>query len=271
MHVQSISGWAPACIGPYAQAVRVGSLLFVAGCLGLEPRSMALPTSDAAQAVLAWRAADAVCRAASGSASLRCALFAATVYVTSRAAQLRALEAHSQLQAGFIRQEEIYRDVSSNDSEDGKPCEPLLLTLLVPALPRGASVEVQPLVLVAEEADGSDQPADESRASRREDGAVTTVWRPRRALRAHARLSCVGCAVAAVHRLADSLREAGLDWQDVFSLRLFAGTEVEAIEGAVRLALGGRCEFVCVAVLAVLGAAASDGEAAALLELTAWR
>lgn len=40
MHVQSVSHWAPANIGPYSQAVRVGDLIHLAGQIGLVPGSM---------------------------------------------------------------------------------------------------------------------------------------------------------------------------------------------------------------------------------------
>ncbi len=40
MHVQSISEWAPCCIGPYSQAAHFGDCLFVSGQLGLDPPKM---------------------------------------------------------------------------------------------------------------------------------------------------------------------------------------------------------------------------------------
>ncbi|KAK9498262.1 hypothetical protein O3M35_002940 [Rhynocoris fuscipes] len=42
MHVQSISHWAPAMIGPYSQAIRVGDIIYVAGQIGLVPATMTL-------------------------------------------------------------------------------------------------------------------------------------------------------------------------------------------------------------------------------------
>ncbi|XP_063804128.1 diphthine--ammonia ligase isoform X2 [Pseudophryne corroboree] len=42
MHVQSISHWAPANIGPYSQAVRVGGTIFCAGQIALKPCTMQL-------------------------------------------------------------------------------------------------------------------------------------------------------------------------------------------------------------------------------------
>lgn len=42
MHIQSISHWAPANIGPYSQAIRVGEFVYIAGQIGLVPGSMQL-------------------------------------------------------------------------------------------------------------------------------------------------------------------------------------------------------------------------------------
>lgn len=42
MHVQSISHWAPANIGPYSQAVRIGDVIHLAGQIGLVPGSMTM-------------------------------------------------------------------------------------------------------------------------------------------------------------------------------------------------------------------------------------
>ena len=43
LHVQSISNWAPVCIGPYSQAnTWRSSLIFIAGMIGLVPQSMTL-------------------------------------------------------------------------------------------------------------------------------------------------------------------------------------------------------------------------------------
>ena len=42
LHVQSISRWAPSCIGPYSQATTLGALLQMAGQIGLDPPTMQL-------------------------------------------------------------------------------------------------------------------------------------------------------------------------------------------------------------------------------------
>ncbi len=49
LHVQSISEWAPASIGPYAQAVAVNGVIFMAGQIGLNPATMTLAPSPQVQ------------------------------------------------------------------------------------------------------------------------------------------------------------------------------------------------------------------------------
>ncbi|KAJ3215016.1 ATP binding domain 4 [Dinochytrium kinnereticum] len=48
MHVQSISYWAPANIGPYSQAIKVADHVYVAGQIGLIPNTMELAPADPA-------------------------------------------------------------------------------------------------------------------------------------------------------------------------------------------------------------------------------
>ena len=55
MHVQSISHWAPANIGPYSQANMIDGILHIAGQIGLIPGSMELPDSLLNQAKLSMR------------------------------------------------------------------------------------------------------------------------------------------------------------------------------------------------------------------------
>ena len=59
---------APAAIGPYSQAVRAGSLLFISGQIPLDPATGELVEGDiAAQARRAFDNLKAVCEAAGGS------------------------------------------------------------------------------------------------------------------------------------------------------------------------------------------------------------
>ncbi|KAG5648944.1 hypothetical protein DXG03_000293 [Asterophora parasitica] len=43
LHVQSLSYWAPANIGPYSQAITAGERIFISGQIGLIPSQLALP------------------------------------------------------------------------------------------------------------------------------------------------------------------------------------------------------------------------------------
>lgn len=42
LHVQSISEWAPSCIGPYSQALSHNGLILMAGQIALDPPTMAM-------------------------------------------------------------------------------------------------------------------------------------------------------------------------------------------------------------------------------------
>ena len=44
LHVQSISAWAPSCIGPYSQACSAHGIVHFAGQIGLDPPTMQLVT-----------------------------------------------------------------------------------------------------------------------------------------------------------------------------------------------------------------------------------
>ncbi|KAJ7044475.1 hypothetical protein C8F04DRAFT_587609 [Mycena alexandri] len=47
LHVQSLSYWAPANIGPYSQAIMIDERVFISGQIGLIPRSLSLPLPQA--------------------------------------------------------------------------------------------------------------------------------------------------------------------------------------------------------------------------------
>ncbi|KAL0236731.1 hypothetical protein PCE1_000129 [Barthelona sp. PCE] len=53
LHVQSVSSWAPACIGPYAQAVKTKNNVYISGQIGLCPETMKLvePENQYAQSL----------------------------------------------------------------------------------------------------------------------------------------------------------------------------------------------------------------------------
>ncbi|XP_069165246.1 uncharacterized protein [Procambarus clarkii] len=72
MHVQGISHWAPANIGPYSQAVKVGSVVVVAGMIGLVPGTLQVVTGGVeVQARLALRHVSRVITAVASSSDIR--------------------------------------------------------------------------------------------------------------------------------------------------------------------------------------------------------
>ncbi len=74
LHVQSISHWAPANIGPYSQATFTSSLMFLAGQIGLVPHLMALPDDLQIQVGFALSNLQAVVSAIKGSI-IQCVCF----------------------------------------------------------------------------------------------------------------------------------------------------------------------------------------------------
>ncbi len=58
---------APAAIGTYSQAMRLGDVVYLSGQIGLDPATMALAEGFEAQAHQVFRNLGAVCRAAGGS------------------------------------------------------------------------------------------------------------------------------------------------------------------------------------------------------------
>eukprot|EP00899_Mesostigma_viride_P006604 jgi/Mesvir1/15945/Mv08264-RA.1 len=63
LHVQSVSRWAPSCIGPYSQATSHQGLLYMAGQLGLDPPTMQLVEGPALQMAVALMNCEAVAEA----------------------------------------------------------------------------------------------------------------------------------------------------------------------------------------------------------------
>ncbi|XP_047099679.1 diphthine--ammonia ligase [Schistocerca piceifrons] len=72
LHVQGVSHWAPANIGPYSQAVRVGDIMYMAGQIGLVPGTMQLIEGGIKrQCRLALRHIERVARAVDSTTQLR--------------------------------------------------------------------------------------------------------------------------------------------------------------------------------------------------------
>jgi 2-iminobutanoate/2-iminopropanoate deaminase len=118
---------APAAIGPYAQAIRAGGLLFCSGQIPLDPESGELVEGGAAdQARCCLENLGAVCAAAGTALSEAVRV---TVYMTD-------LDA-------FADVNEIYATYFEDDP-------PARVTVGVAALPRGAEVEIDAVVALTD-------------------------------------------------------------------------------------------------------------------------
>ncbi|MFT7471988.1 MAG: 2-iminobutanoate/2-iminopropanoate deaminase [Kiritimatiellia bacterium] len=110
---------APAAIGPYSQAIKVGSLVFLSGQIPLDPQSMEIVSDDvAAQTHQVFKNLIAVAEAAGGSLSNAAKL---TIYLTD----LGDFAVINEIMAGYFS--EPY---------------PARATIQVSALPKGSRVEI---------------------------------------------------------------------------------------------------------------------------------
>ncbi|XP_071971529.1 diphthine--ammonia ligase isoform X2 [Engystomops pustulosus] len=131
MHVQSISHWAPANIGPYSQAVRVGGAIFCAGQIALIPCTMQLICGGiVAESRLSLRHVDRVLDAISPGTS-RSHVMLAHCYVT-----------HSSYIHCAVKEWE-----ATAENQDSPPA---LTVAVVPRLPRGALVEWHVMAAVSD-------------------------------------------------------------------------------------------------------------------------
>ena len=120
LHVQSLSHWAPACIGPYSQSASCSILLFQAGQIALRPFTMRIETAGAQEVQAVMRNCEAVLTAR--RSGLQSCITTAVWLATDDA--------------------EVEREVLQH--VDGA-CSGGVVWLYAAALPRQAVVEVQQL------------------------------------------------------------------------------------------------------------------------------
>jgi len=118
---------APAAIGPYSQAIRVGGFVFTAGQVGAEPSDGALADGVAAQADRALRNLAAVL-AEAGSSFDR--VVKTTIFLTDM--------------GDFQPVNEVYASHLA-------PPFPARSTIAVKALPKGALVEIEMIAVASDE------------------------------------------------------------------------------------------------------------------------
>ena len=119
-HVHSNA--APKAIGPYSQAVRCGSTVYLAGQIGLDPSSMELVSGIEAQARRVFENLAAVARAAGGGLE---DIVKLTIYLVD----LREFGRVNDIMASYFRAP-----------------YPARATLGVASLPRGALLEVDAIM-----------------------------------------------------------------------------------------------------------------------------
>ncbi|RYR53846.1 hypothetical protein Ahy_A06g029093 isoform G [Arachis hypogaea] len=143
LHVQSISSWAPSCIGPYSQATLHDNILHMAGQLGLDPPTMNLCSGGAsAELELALRNCEAVAKCFRCSISTSAIMF--VVYCSKRVSSSERHDMQEKLET-ILRQMRIFQLQEQNTC---KALDPVVLYVLVPDLPKSACVEIKPVLYV---------------------------------------------------------------------------------------------------------------------------
>ncbi|XP_018519204.1 diphthine--ammonia ligase isoform X1 [Lates calcarifer] len=134
LHVQSLSHWAPANIGPYSQALRVDESVFCAGQIALVPCTMQLVKAGTrTQAHLSFNHMKKVLDAVISSLTLA-HVVQAHCY-TTRHQDIPIIRA---VWDGMLRATEEEKDLLLEPETNPHP----LLVIVVPALPKGADVEL---------------------------------------------------------------------------------------------------------------------------------
>ncbi|GAB6029387.1 hypothetical protein CHUAL_005152 [Chamberlinius hualienensis] len=128
MHVQSVSHWAPANIGPYSQSVKLdGNLIYVSGQIGLVPGSMEIVSGGvASESALSLRHVRNVL-AATSNGDMSNVLFGVCFLTNHRHINSVKHEWTKYRKSVF----------------DGTQLPEIMNYVIVPALPRGALVEWQ--------------------------------------------------------------------------------------------------------------------------------
>jgi diphthine-ammonia ligase len=165
LHVQSISYWAPICVGPYSQANTLRSgLHFLAGQIGLVPATMKLRNTWTEQLDQCWTNVARVLDALDGGSlanMLSCLVYVSNkVYcqgdawtmvesicrrgiATNGAVLSGAVDSTAPLDSlyGGYEDEDTWREMTKNEAVT-HICVPLLF-VLIPEMPMGALAEVE--------------------------------------------------------------------------------------------------------------------------------
>ncbi|XP_053142560.1 diphthine--ammonia ligase isoform X3 [Hemicordylus capensis] len=145
MHVQSISHWAPANIGPYSQCIQVGDVLYCAGQIALVPCTMQLISAGIeAEASVSLSHVAKVLQAMSHNAELYHVLMVNCYVTDSKYISVAQATWQKKLrELKKVKDEDIHSDVPTVCGE--------LAVIVVPSLPRAASIEWHVIAVVDEQ------------------------------------------------------------------------------------------------------------------------
>ncbi|ETV91095.1 hypothetical protein, variant [Aphanomyces invadans] len=154
LHVRSISEWAPTCIGPYSQANQLhSSLIVVAGQIPLVPATMAL---SAVPNDLSLCVANVLAVLEAFESNLRHIVITLVYKATEPSGHAEYDAVRSMLAGNLHRRDEFEAEGDSDESDDEVDKVDAKLTLsrvspicvvTVPALPKGAPVEVEAVAM----------------------------------------------------------------------------------------------------------------------------
>lgn len=131
MHVQSISHWAPANIGPYSQAVKINNKIYVAGQIAMVPSTLQIITGGArAEARLSLRHVNRILQVMPGKTCLQ-HIAMAICYVTRKDF------------IPIVKEEWNFAKTKCLEDKMSSCTSSLLEFVVVPKLPRNAKVEWQ--------------------------------------------------------------------------------------------------------------------------------
>ncbi|XP_075359165.1 diphthine--ammonia ligase isoform X3 [Mycteria americana] len=135
MHVQSISHWAPASIGPYSQSIKVGDVLYCAGQIALVPCTMQLVSGGIwTEAIVSLRHVERVLQAMSQKSALHHVITASCYVTDSKHIPIaRSIWQKKLRECKKVEDSETYHDVTA-------VCG-LLAVVVISHLPRDAAIE----------------------------------------------------------------------------------------------------------------------------------
>ena len=130
---------APAAVGPYSQAVRVGSTVYCAGQIPLDPKSGQIVSGDISAQTR--RVLDNITAVLKAEGLTFRDIVKTTIFLTDL--------------ADFQTVNEVYASYF-------KQAPPARSTVQVPALPRGARIEIEAIAVAGEGESSSDQIAEDT-------------------------------------------------------------------------------------------------------------